>query len=66
VFVSPRGLMPAILRPHCFWLVPGRPGPAVQRSLTLVGQILQGLRNLNVSIDRAEHMRLVRNVPTRR
>jgi hypothetical protein len=46
-FVFLRFLVPAILRPHSFGLVPGLPEPLVSRSLTLVGKVIQGLANLN-------------------
>lgn len=42
-----RFVVPAILRPHSFGLVPGLPDPAVSRTLTLIGKVIQGLANLN-------------------
>jgi hypothetical protein len=60
-FVFLRCLVPAILRPHSFGIIPGLPDPAVSRSLMLIGKVVQGLANLNTHVDRAEHMRPVKD-----
>jgi len=39
--------VPAILHPYLFGLCSGLPSPPVQRSLTLIGKVIQSLANLN-------------------
>lgn len=48
VFIFLRFIVPAILHPHLFGLVPGLPEAPVQRSLTLIAKVLQSSANLNL------------------
>ncbi|KAH8835764.1 GTPase activating protein [Flagelloscypha sp. PMI_526] len=52
-----RFIVPGLLHPHLFGLVPGLPSPPVQRSLTLIAKVIQSLANLNVSVQKEEFMR---------
>ncbi|KAG6381176.1 GTPase activating protein [Boletus reticuloceps] len=71
-----RFIVPAILHPHLFGLVPGSsmiylyntnlhhtglPSATVQRSLTLIAKVIQSLANLNVTVQKEEYMRGVQN-----
>ncbi|KAF8140258.1 Rho GTPase activation protein [Boletus edulis] len=56
-----RFIVPAILHPHLFGLVPGLPSATVQRSLTLIAKVIQSLANLNVTVQKEEYMRGVQN-----
>lgn len=46
-FIFLRFIVPGILHPHLFALVPGLPEAPVQRSLTLIAKVLQSSANLN-------------------
>ncbi|KAG9314364.1 GTPase activating protein [Chiua virens] len=71
-----RFIVPAILHPHLFGLTPGDlivpsldynlyhaglPNATVQRSLTLIAKVIQSLANLNVTVQKEEYMRGVKN-----
>ncbi|KAJ7900348.1 GTPase activating protein [Mycena olivaceomarginata] len=56
-----RFIVPAILHPHLFGLCPGMPSVAVQRSLTLIAKVVQSLANLNVTVQKEDFMRGVKD-----
>ncbi|KAI1797892.1 Rho GTPase activation protein [Ganoderma leucocontextum] len=59
-----RFIVPAILHPHLFGLLPGLPDVAVQRSLTLIAKVIQSLANLNPTVQKEEFMRGVKEFLT--
>ncbi|KAI0735157.1 Rho GTPase activation protein [Earliella scabrosa] len=59
-----RFIVPAILHPHLFGLLPGLPDLAVQRSLTLIAKVIQSLANLNPNVQKEEYMRGVKDFLT--
>ncbi|KAI0756978.1 Rho GTPase activation protein [Daedaleopsis nitida] len=59
-----RFIVPAILHPHLFGLLPGLPDVAVQRSLTLIAKVIQSLANLNPTVQKEEFMRGVKDFLT--
>ncbi|RPD82540.1 Rho GTPase activation protein [Lentinus tigrinus ALCF2SS1-7] len=59
-----RFIVPAILHPHLFGLLPGLPDVAVQRSLTLIAKVVQSLANLNPAVQKEEFMRGVKDFLT--
>ncbi|KAF7339472.1 Elongation of fatty acids protein [Mycena sanguinolenta] len=56
-----RFIVPAILHPHLFGLCPGMPSVPVQRSLTLIAKVIQSLANLNVTVQKEDFMRGVKD-----
>ncbi|KAI0361607.1 Rho GTPase activation protein [Trametes cingulata] len=56
-----RFIVPAILHPHLFGLLPGLPDVPVQRSLTLIAKVIQSLANLNPNVQKEEYMRGVKD-----
>ncbi|KAI8995639.1 Rho GTPase activation protein [Trametes punicea] len=56
-----RFIVPAILHPHLFGLLPGLPDVPVQRSLTLIAKVIQSLANLNPTVQKEEYMRGVKD-----
>ncbi|KAI0335260.1 Rho GTPase activation protein [Cubamyces sp. BRFM 1775] len=56
-----RFIVPAILHPHLFGLLPGLPDVSVQRSLTLIAKVVQSLANLNPTVQKEEYMRGVKD-----
>ncbi|KAH9944375.1 Rho GTPase activation protein [Epithele typhae] len=59
-----RFIVPAILHPHLFGLLPGLPDISVQRSLTLIAKVIQSLANLNPSVQKEDYMRGVKEFLT--
>ncbi|EJF66706.1 Rho GTPase activation protein [Dichomitus squalens LYAD-421 SS1] len=59
-----RFIVPAILHPHLFGLLPGLPDVAVQRSLTLIAKVIQSLANLNPTVQKEQFMRGVKDFLT--
>ncbi|KAI0825122.1 Rho GTPase activation protein [Trametes gibbosa] len=55
-----RFIVPAILHPHLFGLLPGLPDAPIQRSLTLIAKVVQSLANLNPNVQKEEYMRGVK------
>ncbi|EIN13747.1 hypothetical protein PUNSTDRAFT_140219 [Punctularia strigosozonata HHB-11173 SS5] len=51
-----RFIVPAILNPHLFGLIPGLPELAVRRSLTHIAKYIQTLANLKMSFSRNDRM----------
>ncbi|KAK7064231.1 GTPase activating protein [Favolaschia claudopus] len=60
-FIFLRFIVPAILHPHLFGLCPGMPTVPVQRSLTLIAKVIQSLANLNVTVQKEDFMRGVKD-----
>ncbi|KAL1951926.1 hypothetical protein VTO73DRAFT_1075 [Trametes versicolor] len=56
-----RFIVPAILHPHLFGLLPGLPDVPVQRSLTLIAKVVQSLANLNPTVQKEDYMRGVKD-----
>ncbi|KAI0669886.1 Rho GTPase activation protein [Trametes maxima] len=56
-----RFIVPAILHPHLFGLLPGLPDVPIQRSLTLIAKVVQSLANLNPTVQKEEYMRGVKD-----
>ncbi|KAI0778198.1 Rho GTPase activation protein [Trametes elegans] len=56
-----RFIVPAILHPHLFGLLPGLPDVPIQRSLTLIAKVIQSLANLNPNVQKEEYMRGVKD-----
>lgn len=60
-FIFLRFIVPAILHPHLFALVPGLPEAPVQRSLTLIAKVLQSSANLNSPSQKEQFMQGVQD-----
>ncbi|KAL4243521.1 Ras GTPase-activating protein [Abortiporus biennis] len=56
-FLFLRFIVPAILHPHLFGILPGLVEEPVQRSLTLIAKVIQSLANLNTSVQKEDFMR---------
>ncbi|KAI0073136.1 Rho GTPase activation protein [Panus rudis PR-1116 ss-1] len=58
-FLFLRFLVPAVLNPHLFGILPGLPEEPIARSLKLIAKVLQNLANMNTTVQKEGFMKAV-------